>query len=214
MREAQSLRKLFEYIGDRVGINIEVIITDGSQPIGNGIGPVLEVADVMMVLQNDPRAPLDLREKSLQLAGRMIEFAPDVRGGDGYAIARDILDSGRALQTMNAIIDAQGRQPSMAALGSLYFDVTSPRAGVVSGIDNFHLARVARYAGAPMQKGAGVALFKKIGDAVDAGEALYRVYAEFAAERQFAANLCSGPKGHCGYEISDALDATRAFVVA
>ena len=45
----------------------------------------------MRVLENDPRAPIDLRQKALRLAGRMIEADPDVRGGDGFAIARDIL---------------------------------------------------------------------------------------------------------------------------
>ena len=58
---------------------------------------MLEARDVMRVLENDPRAPNDLRQKALRLAGRMIEADPDVRGGDGFAIARDILDSGRAL---------------------------------------------------------------------------------------------------------------------
>ena len=37
----------------------------------------------MQVLQNDPAAPIDLRQKALRLAGRMLEFDPDVRGGDG-----------------------------------------------------------------------------------------------------------------------------------
>ena len=89
-------------------LSLDVVITDGRQPIGRGIGPVLEARDVMRVLENDPRAPNDLRQKSLRLAGRLIECHPDVRGGDGFAIARDILDSGRALAKMNAIIAAQG----------------------------------------------------------------------------------------------------------
>ena len=52
MRQAQRLRKLFEFVGDQLGIHLEVIITDGRQPIGNGIGPLLEARDVMQVLQN------------------------------------------------------------------------------------------------------------------------------------------------------------------
>jgi thymidine phosphorylase len=62
-----------------------------------------------------PLAPADLREKALRLAGRVIEFDPDVRGGDGWRIARDILESGRALAQMDAIIDAQGRRAGAAA---------------------------------------------------------------------------------------------------
>jgi len=196
MREALRLRKLFEYVGDRIGIHVEVILTDGRQPIGRGIGPALEARDVMQVLENNPEAPTDLREKSLRLAGRVIEFDPDVRGGQGYAIARDILDSGRALQRMNDIIDVQGRR-TPNPLGTLSFDVKSKKGGVVTEIDNLLLARIARLAGAPMDKGAGVDLFKKLGDPVEAGDILYRVYAEFPPDLHFAQEQCAKGDGYC-----------------
>jgi thymidine phosphorylase len=163
------------------------------------------------VLQNDPNAPIDLRQKALRLAGRILEFDPDIRGGQGFAIARDILDSGRALDKMNAIIDAQGRHKESPALGGKTFDVPSPATGVVIAIDNFHLARVARYAGAPMEKGAGVDLYKKIGDAVTQGEALYRVYSAFLADQNFAQALC---REQCGFTIGRADEIPRAFVAS
>lgn len=209
MGDAQSLRKLFEYVGDRLGLHIEVVISDGRQPIGCGIGPVLEARDVMQVLQNDPRAPADLRQKALRLAGRILEFDPDVRGGEGYAIARDILESGRALEKMNAIVDAQGRQSRSFPLGERELDVPSPGAGTVVAIDNLQLARIARYAGAPMDKGAGVDLKKKVGDRVEQGETLYRVYAHHAADLAFAERLL---QRDCGYRIGAPGEIPRAFV--
>ncbi|MBD3670772.1 MAG: thymidine phosphorylase family protein [Gammaproteobacteria bacterium] len=196
MREALQLRKLFEYIGDRSGIHLEVIITDGSQPVGNGIGPVLEARDVMQVLANHPDQPADLRQKSLRLAGRILEFDPDVRGGYGYSIARDILDSGRALAKMEAIIEAQGKQPLEHTLGKLHFDVSADSSGFVTAIDNYHMARIARLAGAPMDMGAGVDLFKKVGDRVQKGETLYRVYAEFGADFEFARAMSVHKSGY------------------
>jgi thymidine phosphorylase len=208
MDDAQSLRKLLEYVGQRLNLQMEVIITDGRQPIGRGIGPALEARDVMMVLQNDPDAPQDLRQKALNLAGRILEFDPDVRGGAGFGIARDILDSGRALTKMNAIIDAQGRRPPVA-FGRRTFDVVSHQTGVVVGIDNFQLARIARYAGAPMDKGAGVDLYRKLGDRVESGDMLYRVYAEYAADEQFARVLTAD---NHGYTIGDLADLPRAFL--
>ena len=102
------LRKLFEFVGDHFGIAVEVITTDGRQPIGNGIGPVLEAQDVMAVLANDPAAPKDLREKSLRLAAHLLDYDPELRGGKGYTRARELLDSGAALKQMQKIIDAQG----------------------------------------------------------------------------------------------------------
>lgn len=208
MNEALALRKLFEYVGDRLGLHLEVVITDGRQPVGRGIGPVLEMRDVMQVLENDPNAPADLRQKSLHLAGRIIEFDPDVRGGHGYAIARDILESGRALAKMHALIEAQGRQTTHYLPGPLQYEVGAERTGVVAAIDNFQLARIARLAGAPMGKGAGVDLLKKLGDRVDAGEPLYRVHAEVRADFEFARSLLQRDNG---YRIEDSYDAGLPF---
>jgi len=210
MREALQLRKLFEYVGDRLGLHLEVIITDGRQPIGRGIGPLLETRDVMQVLENHPQAPADLRQKALRLAGRVLEFDPDVRGGQGFAIARDILDSGRALAKMNAIIDAQGRRAEAPRLGAISYEVTAERSGVVTAIDNFLLARVARMAGAPMDKGAGVDLLKKTGDAVEHGEPLYRVHAEFNADFKFARAF--NAEHGSGYSVGSAADIPQFYV--
>lgn len=196
MKEAMQLRKLFEYVGDHIGLVTEVVVTDGRQPVGYGIGPVLECRDVMQVLENSPDAPHDLREKSLQLAGRLIEFGTDVRGGQGYAIARDILDSGRALAKMREIIQAQGAQTQHFAPGSLTRDIIATTVGVVAEIDNLHMARIARLAGAPIDKGAGVLLMKKLGDTVEAGETLYRIYAEFGADFDFATRLADKDSGY------------------
>jgi thymidine phosphorylase len=209
MRQAQRLRKLFEYVGDQIGIHLEVIITDGRQPVGNGIGPVLESRDVMQVLQNSPDMPNDLRQKSLRLAGRMLEFDPDVRGGNGYAIARDILDSGRALEMMNTLISAQGVQSEKFEPGQLTHELLSPAGGVVVEIDNLQMARIARFAGAPMDKGAGVNLFKKLGERVEQGEPLYRIHAEYPADFNFALGLC---KNNCGYLIGEKNQIPSAFV--
>ncbi len=172
MNQALALRKLFEFVGDRLNIHLEVMITDGRQPIGRGIGPVLEARDIMQVLQNDPDAPFDLRQKSLQLAGRIIEFDPDVRGGQGYAIARDILESGRAGAKMNALIQAQGAKTIDLHPGSLCHEVVADCDGVVTSIDNFQMAKIARLAGAPKVKKAGVDLLKKLGNPVKKGETL------------------------------------------
>lgn len=193
---ALRLRKLFEYVGDRLGLHVDVILTDGAQPIGRGIGPVLETRDVMSVLANDPAAPQDLRQKALQLAGRLLEFDPDLRGGAGFEIARDILDSGRALKQMNAIIDAQGRTAEEAKLGGLRRKVVAPRAGVVTAIDNHQLAHVARLAGAPLDKGAGVELHAKCDDRVEKNDTLYVIYATFPADFRFARQAAKERDGY------------------
>ena len=79
----------------------------------------------MAVLANDPAAPRDLREKSLRLAAHLLEYDPKLRGGTGYARARELLDSGAALKQMQKIIEAQGPSGCSTDLGNLTFDVTA-----------------------------------------------------------------------------------------
>jgi thymidine phosphorylase len=184
--EAVRLRKLFEFVGGHFGISIEVVTTDGRQPIGSGIGPVLEAQDVMAVLANDPAAPRDLREKSLRLAAHLLDYDPQLRGGTGYARARELLDSGAALKQMQKIIDAQGPSGCRTDLGLLNVDVLAPRDGVVTSIDCLRLNRLARTAGAPLDKGAGIKIFRKIGDRVEKGEPLYRIFAFDQSEYDLA----------------------------
>jgi thymidine phosphorylase len=195
MNQALRLRKLFEFTGDRLGLHLEVVISDGSQPIGRGIGPALEARDVMQVLENKREAPDDLRQKALYLAGRVLEFDPDVRGGQGYHLARDILESGRALKKMQQIIEAQGAADPIPAKAPLNQEITADSDGYVTAIDNFQMARIARLAGAPMDLNAGVDLYRKLGDPVKKGEPLYRIQAEFPADFDFARNLAGQDKG-------------------
>lgn len=194
-RDALRLRKLFEYVGDSLGLHLEVLLTDGRQPIGRGVGPALEARDAMLVLNNDPEAPADLRDKALLLAGHLLELDPAVRGGTGLALAREILESGRAFAKMQAVIEAQGRNP-MPPLGALRHEVPAAADGVIGAIDNRQIAQIARLAGAPLDAGAGVELYRRLGDPVRAGEALYAIYAEFPADFRFARALAGRDSGY------------------
>ena len=211
MPAAQRLKKLFEFVAERMHLTLDAVITDGRQPIGSGIGPALEARDVMRVLRGDPRAPIDLRQKALRLAGRVLEFDLDVRGGAGFGVAREILDSGRALAKMEAIIDAQGRRdfdPERPGLATRTFEVAADRDGVVTSIDNLRLSRLARLSGAPKVQGAGVDLFRKLGDAVARGEPLYRVHAEYGSDLAFAREWAARDSG---YAIGGPADIAREF---
>lgn len=194
--EAVELRKLFEYIGDQMGLPLEVMLTDGSQPVGRGIGPVLEARDVMQVLECDPAAPQDLREKSLQIAGRLIEFDENVRGGSGYEIAKEILDSGKALKKMQDIIEAQGAPPEKYTPGKLTREIVALVSGRVQSIDCYRIAQIARLAGAPLSKGAGIDLLTKVGDWVEAGDRLYRIHAETDSGFRFASVMAENNPGY------------------
>jgi thymidine phosphorylase len=197
--DAVRLRKLFEFVARHLGIVTDIVITDGSQPVGRGVGPVLEARDVMAVLRNESDAPDDLRDRAVMLAGRVLEFDPALEGGRGYARALELLASGAALAAMERLIDAQGRRTVLPELGAYSADVTAASSGSVTAIDCERIARIARLAGAPMDKGAGIDLLHKVGSAVHGGEALYRIYANSETGLGFARDLAAE---HPGYELA------------
>jgi len=179
------LKHRFQELGLRLGLNMRILLTDGSQPIGNGIGPVLEAKDVIKVLTNDPEAPMDLREKSLYLAGELLELTGKSIPGQGRSIAQQILASGNALDKFETIRTLQGRH-ELPSLGSHTQDVLAETNGKVHTIDNRIISRVAQLAGAPHNPGAGVYLAKHLNDPVDKGKLLLRVYAESEESLTFA----------------------------
>jgi len=113
---------------------------------------------------------------------------------------------------MRAIMAAQGAKPfdhERPELGALSFEVVAERDGVVTGIDNLQIARVAQLAGAPKVQGAGVDLARKLGEPVRAGEPLYRVYAAFPADLEFA-RLAT--QRFSAYTLGDAAEVPHVFV--
>ncbi|MEK9971032.1 MAG: thymidine phosphorylase, partial [Ferrovibrio sp.] len=202
--EAVRLRKLFEYVAGEIGLSLDICITDGSQPIGRGVGPVLEARDVLAVLRNDADAPADLRDRALLLAGALIETDPMLRGGRGIHRARELLQSGAAMQAMERIIMAQGPSGIAMQPSSIVHEVTAPADGVVTGIDCLRIARVARMAGAPAFKGAGIDLLRRTGEPVRRGEPLYRIHAGLPTDLAFAAQLAEQDSG---YHVAEATQA-------
>ncbi len=145
------------------GIKARIVIGDGRQPIGRGVGPALEARDVLAVLQGKPHAPQDLRDRALVLAGALLELTGMAEDGAGPALAAQVLDDGHAWAKFQRICEAQGgmRVPPKAQFRK---SLTAPREGVLTAIDNRRLSRLAKLAGAPQDKAAGVELHVRLGD--------------------------------------------------
>ena len=178
----------FEFVAGRLGLTLDVVITDGRQPVGNGIGPVLEARDVMRVLRNDPRAPTDLRQKALRLAGRMLEFDPMYAEATATPLPETFSSQGEPWPRCKP--SSKRKAPNHS--------IPTPRSGPA---ELRHRGRPDRRghrhrqpatgAGGlpgwrPKVQGAGVDLLRKLGDLVAAGEPLYRVYAAYPADLEFA----------------------------
>ncbi|MGJ1446031.1 thymidine phosphorylase family protein [Sphingobacterium spiritivorum] len=182
---AQELQDHMEAIGKEVGLNVKVIITDGSQPVGRGIGPALEAIDILKVLKNEADAPKDLTERSLLLAGELLELSEKVESGTGYQTARQVLESGRAYKKFVSICESQGRF-SQPVLAPFKFEVKAKKSGVFKVIDNRKIAKLAKLSGAPKSKSAGILLNAHLGENIEKGQLLYTIYAESKGELNYA----------------------------
>ncbi len=182
---AQRLAARLRSVSDAFGVETRVVFTDGSEPIGRGLGPALEARDVLAVVRRGRAAPVDLADRAVSLAGALLELSGAAAAGRGPAHARQALEDGRAQAKLERICEAQGgmREPPVAAQTC---DVPASRPGRVSAIDNRRIARLAKLAGAPDAKAAGVVLHVKLGDRVEAQAPLMTVHAESTGELAYA----------------------------
>ena len=199
--EGEELGRLFEMVGERLGLVVRAFATEGTAPIGRGIGPALETRDVLMVLDHKPDAPQDLLDKSLFFASQILALAGVVDSVEaGRARAQDLLASGAARRALEHIVRAQGAQPHPDLSGLVTHDIISTQGGIVDRIDGYAISGIARGAGAPADAWAGVDLLQIVGARVKAGDVLYRIQSRSAQSLGIAVAMA---RDFNGYTLSD-----------
>ncbi len=180
MGEAKRFARDFIELGERIGINVECAVTYGDKPIGRAVGPALEAREGLIALEG--RGPGSLIEKSTDIAGMILEAGGVARKGAGKSVAMEYLESGKAVQKMREIIEAQGGDPNVGAkdiaVGEFSEKIYSSDRGYVTHISNKAIVKVARAAGSPKDKGAGILLHVSKGAKVKRGDVLYEIYSE------------------------------------
>jgi AMP phosphorylase len=189
MEKAKAYAKDFVDLGEMLGIHVECAITYGGQPVGRAIGPALEAREAIAILEGEQH-PSSVVEKACGVAGMLLEMS-GIKQGE--VKAQELLTSGKALDKFREIVAAQGGNPNIGSadikIGQYSYDVTANRCGYVNSISNKELVALARAAGSPQDKGAGVLLHKKRGNRVDEGEAVLTIYADIRAKLDQAVEL-------------------------
>jgi thymidine phosphorylase len=182
---AAALSRRLDEVAGAFGLRTKVVLSDGNQPVGRGVGPALEARDVLAVLQGSPHAPADLRARACNLAGTLLELGGRAPTGAGRHLAEATLADGRAWIKFQRICEAQGgmRVPGTAKHNH---PLLSGRDGRVVRVDNRKLAKLAKLAGAPDSKAAGVEMHARLGDERRAGDPLCTVHAETRGELEYA----------------------------
>lgn len=184
IEDANHLKVLMEKTGNAIGLKIKALITDGSQPVGRGIGPVLEAMDILSVLRNEKDAPEDLKSRSLLIAGELLELTGTAPSGKGNEMAAQVLTSGKAYEKFLAICKMQGRFNKPVPAKYIHH-IKADKKGIVTDIDNRKLAKIAKLAGAPDHPKAGILFLAPIGRKINVGDVLYSIYAETRGEMEY-----------------------------
>ena len=193
VKDAEILKEKFEYLARKFKIRIKVLIHKTDEPAGRGIGPILETREALRVLQQKPNRPLDLEQRSLNIATELLklclkdsdkELKEIVKENYGNCSnwAKKILKDGEAFLKMQEIIKEQGGNPNIDSEdlkpGEISIRIKSTKNGVVKRINSKNITMVGRLLGAPKQKGSGIYLNKKIGEKVAKNDTICTLYSE------------------------------------
>lgn len=178
--QGNELGKKFQKLGKRFNLKVKYVLTEGKQPIGRGMGPILEMKDVVSVLKNEKECPKDLKEKSLFLSTELLKLC-NVK--QARKKAKKILESGKAYEKFKEIINAQNRKDDFEKriqnLPEAKFKKTiiSNKSGKITGISNKELNGLCRLLGTPQNQAAGIYLHARMGK-IEKGEKILTMYSE------------------------------------
>lgn len=193
MEEAQIWKEKFETVGKWLGMKMTVQITDAQEPIGAGIGATLQVREVLRVLQQHEKRPMDLEDKAVFLASKIIEIVGLAQWEEAIKLAYGQLVSGKAWEKMQEIIKVQAYDDKYSSpyvkwltyevkseeivMAKFQKDIIAEHDGEVKNIDMKKLNMTTRALGAPHDLQGGIYLHHKMGEEVKKGDILCTLYA-------------------------------------
>ncbi|NLM38127.1 MAG: pyrimidine-nucleoside phosphorylase [Firmicutes bacterium] len=192
--EAEKLAELMVAIGKNAGRKTVAVLSNMDQPLGKAIGNALEVREAIATLRGE--GPADLEELSLVLGAQMMVLAgAEKEAAVAKAKLQALITSGDGLRTFSRWIEGQGGDPRIVdeperlPLAAHVVGVKSPQAGFVAKWATETLGLISMRLGAgrarkedPIDHSVGLVIEKKLGDWVEAGEEIAKVYARSAGE--------------------------------
>ncbi|MBM3233464.1 thymidine phosphorylase [Candidatus Pacearchaeota archaeon] len=176
-KEAKKLEIKFKSLAKSFNIKVKCFIVKTSEPLGNGIGPALEIKDVISVLKRETKNSL-LESRSLELSAEILEMAGKCKKRQGIFMARKILESGTAFKKFKQIINAQQGKIKNIPEAKYSHDIISTKSFKIKIIDIKKINSLARILGCPTDKMAGIYLHKHLHDKVKKREKLLTLFAE------------------------------------
>ena len=188
------LKRKFERLGRYFHKKLKVVLTKGDQPIGNGVGPSLELMDIVKILDPSQNGPEDLQKKSVFMAGQLLEMTGKAKSGKGENLAMEILSSGKAFEKFKEIVKAQQGSLKKIKYAKLKHDLHAKSSGRVREIHNKKINELARLAGCPVDKSAGIYIDVHLGNRVKKGSKIATIYSETKARLTTAIDFFNSKK--------------------
>lgn len=191
LERGRELASIFTQVGHGLGLSLRCALTYGGQPIGYAVGPALEAKEALETLLG--KGPMSVREKATAISGLILEMAGVAPRGAGKQVAKEILASGKSYEMFKKIVEAQGGNPDIRPedipIGKNKVEIKAPMDGYITGVYNQPITTIARAAGAPHDKGAGVLLHVKRGHKVKKGDVLMEIYSNSTIRLEEAVKL-------------------------
>ncbi|MAT71065.1 MAG: thymidine phosphorylase [Planctomycetaceae bacterium] len=186
MKTAEQARQLAESLvatGARMGVATTALLTDMNQPLGRMCGNAVEVDESVDALEG--RGPADVMEVTLALGVELLAATGVASGDAARGQLQQTIDSGAAREKFAEMVAAQGGELDAPRAVAPATEVTSPRAGHVAAVDAEAIGKtIIAMKGGRRQKGdvldlsTGVEMLVRVGDAVDSGQPLARLFAQ------------------------------------
>jgi pyrimidine-nucleoside phosphorylase len=181
--QARQLAQSMVDTGRRMGVPTTALITDMNQPLGRMAGNAVEVSESIDALRGD--GPPDLMEVTLELGAELLVLAKREATHDAArARLQKAIDSGAGLEKFREMVAAQGGDLDAPRPVAPAQELPSPQSGFVVAIDTEQLGRaIIELGGGRKQLGdkldlsVGLEMLVRLGDQVDAGQPLLRVFA-------------------------------------
>lgn len=194
--QAEELAKLMVAIGKRAGIRTSAILSNLNQPLGNKIGPLLEVKEAVSVLMGEEviGSESDLFKMCREMVSHILISSGKCKGrGIAYKMFEDVIANGKAFKTFNDMIVAHGgdnsllKNPELLNPTGAQLFINADKNGYVEDIDTMKLYEAVNIIGGgkkvtmnSIKKDIGVELLVREGDKVKANEPLAKVYYNMA----------------------------------
>ncbi len=187
VKKGKELALDFQNLGTKIGMKVQVLITDGSEPVCMDIGPALEARAIIHAFTKGDGM---LVQKACTIAGSALALLKGIRKEEGYMIAMHQFTNGKAYAKFKEMVAAQGGNPEIKEedipIGNITYEFRSDSDGKVDHIDNKAISRVARALGAPSDKQAGLSIKVGLGSQVKKGDLLYVMYTSSNSKLEYA----------------------------